>query len=89
MQRNQPSASQPRLPVSSIPGDTPLATLHETEKERMVHLEDGHWSPPRGYHSSTSTQHSDDARLDALDDDTSLETADWKKWLDFQVDNIN
>ena len=79
MQRTQPSLSQPRLPVSSNPGAKPLARLHETEEERVVHLEDGHWSPPDGYHSSTSTQRADDARLDALDDDTSLETADWKQ----------
>ena len=88
MQRDQPPVPKPRLPVSSLPGLTPLTPVQETEEERVAHLEDGHWSPPDGHQSSTSTQGAGDAALDALEDDASLEGADWDKFWNFQMDNI-
>ena len=87
-QRNQPPMPQPKPPATPLAGAAPLTPAQETEEERMSHLEDGHWSPREGCQSSTSTQRADDARLDALDQETSLEDADWEKFGNFQVDNI-
>ena len=56
-----PSPATLQLPskhsASTMP--VPPVLLAIEEEERMAHLEDGHWSPPDGYQSSTSNQRAD------------------------------
>ena len=61
--------------------DKSRKVLEQDQKEasfenHMEHLEDGHWSPPDGYQSSTSTQLAGDPTRDANIDKDLLEDVD-------------
>ena len=96
MQRNHASVQPPPsqatlqlLPKTSTLTSPAMPTLTTVEEDdRMAHLQDGHWSPPNGYQSSTSTQRAGDAAWDAQDDGISLEGEVLGQILDLQTDNI-
>ena len=65
-----------------MPTLTPFVEEDAALEHHMAHLEDGHWTPPHRRQSSTSTHRAGDAALDALDEEPSLECADWDRFWD-------
>ena len=69
----QPETQVPCLILARFGNFDASCSKNAVFEHHRARLEDGHWSPPNGYQSSTSTD-------DALDEESSLEGAVWDKF---------
>ena len=92
-QGSQPSVPKTRLPVSTLPGMPTLTPITEEDAEVVVveqHLEHGPWLAPEPYQPPEFPAQSEEtpAFLDTLDEEPTLEGADWDKFWNDHVANI-
>ena len=89
-QSSQPAVPKARLPVPTLmPTLTPVA--EEDAEVVVARLEDGPWLAPEARQPSAFTQQAEDAApdsLDALDEEPTLEAADWDRCCDDHVGHL-